>query len=311
MGPIQQRFDIDHPVAAVYEAIAHPQDTLQRLPGVISVTRVSDALYRIMHGAADAPREVDLQLAHDDALRRVEWRTTDGAWSGSVIVEPIGPARTAVGVHAESAAPDTHAVSASAIHDTLQAFKHALQSREVRISRPGAGHDDSASGVRRFASDWRNVARSAFARPTDLPFALARTFSQQVDRVWEQVWRGTPMARLPYMVPGIAWNPNVEVCERDDQVRVCVDVPGVNESHLQVEIDDGYLTVQGDRQDDRGVDGGRRRSEFHYGTFTRRIPLPAGIDADSAKAMLRNGVLEVRIPLHRRAARRVPVQHAS
>jgi HSP20 family molecular chaperone IbpA len=49
---------------------------------------------------------------------------------------------------------------------------------------------------------------------------------------------------------------------------------------------------------------------LHYGSFTRRIPLPDGIDADSARALLRNGVLEIRIARHRREPRRVPVQHA-
>jgi HSP20 family protein len=112
-------------------------------------------------------------------------------------------------------------------------------------------------------------------------------------------------------MPGFGWHPNAEICERDDQVRVCIDVPGVDESNLQVEIHNGYLTVRGERQDDRGNDGGRARSELHYGAFDRRIPLPEGVDADLAKAILRNGVLEVRIPLHRPEVRRVPVQHAS
>jgi HSP20 family protein len=132
-----------------------------------------------------------------------------------------------------------------------------------------------------------------------------------MDRLWEQMWRGTPIARLPHIVPGLALNPSVEVCERDDQVRVCIDVPGVDESHLQVEIQNGDLTIRGERQDERGDDGGHRRSELHYGSFTRRIPLPDGIDVGSAKAILRNGVLEIRIPLQRREAHRVPVQHAS
>jgi HSP20 family protein len=316
MGTIQQRFEVEQPVAAVYEAISRPQEVLQRLPGVLRVTRVADELHRIMVGPPEAPREVDLQLTRNDALRRVEWRTTDGAWAGAVTAETIGPGRTAVGVHAESMAAEGESPPPSVVHDALQAFKRALQSQEIRISRPEAdygyaGSREPGASARRFASEWRDAARAAFARPTEYPLALARTLTNQMDRLWEQVWRGTPIARLPHMLPGLPWNPNVEVSERDDQVRVCLDVPGVDESHLQVEIENGYLTVRGERQDDRGTDGGRRRSELHYGSFTRRIPLPDGIDADAAKAVLRNGVLEIRIPLHRREARRVPVQHAS
>ncbi|MEN3355637.1 MAG: hypothetical protein V7640_3795 [Betaproteobacteria bacterium] len=312
MGTVQQRFEVEQPVAAVYEAVARPHAILQRFPNVTGVTRVSDDLYRVIVGPVDAPREVDVQLTRNEQLRRVEWRTTDTTWSGAVTLEPIGPARTAVGVHAESIAEDA-SPAPSVVHEALQAFKRALQSHEVRISRPETDASGSRdwSSARQHASDWREAARSAFVRPTEYPFALVRSLSHQMDRLWEQMWRGTPIARLPHIVPGLAWNPSVEVCERDDQVRVCIDVPGVDESHLQVEIQNGDLTIRGERQDERGDDGGHRRSELHYGSFTRRIPLPDGIDVDSAKAILRNGVLEIRIPLQRREAHRVPVQHAS
>lgn len=314
MGTIQQRFEVDQPASAVYDALSAPHDVLQKLPGVTGATQVSPDLYRVSLGPVDAARVVDIQFVRHDALRRVEWRTIDGAWSGAVTVEPIGPARTAVGVHADSAADQNASPSASTIHDALHAFKRALQSREIGISH-GAGGAHAGQryteSARRYASDWRSTAHTAFTRPTEYPLALMRTFTRQADRLWDQMWRGTPLARLPQMVPGLPWNPDVEVCEQDDHVRVCIDVPGIDESHLQVEIDESGLTLRGERQDERGTDPGRRRSELHYGAFTRRIPLPDGVDADGARAILRNGVLEVRIPLHRREPRRVPVQHAS
>src|SRR3977135_4505737 len=106
MGTVQQRFEVEQPVAAVYEAVARPHVILQRFPNVTGVTRVSDDLYRVIVGPVDAPREVDGQLQRNEPMRRVEWRTTDTTWSGAVTLEPIGPARTAVGVHAESIAED-------------------------------------------------------------------------------------------------------------------------------------------------------------------------------------------------------------
>ena len=317
MGTIQQRFEVDQPVASVYEALSQPDEVLQKMPGVTGVTRVSDDVYRVIVGAAESPRQVDLQLTRHPELRRVEWRSADGQWSGAATAEPIGPARTAVGVHAESAQADASAPPPSVVHEALQAFKRVLQSREVRVSRGGAGmrggHESyyGSENTRHYASEWRDVARHAFTRPTEYPFALMRTAAQQVDRVWGQIWRGTPIARLPQMVPGFVWNPNVEICEHGDQVRVCIDVPGVEESNLQVEVDAGFLTVRGERQDERASEPGHRRSELHYGSFTRRIPLPDGVDADNARAILRNGVLEVRIPRLRREPRKVPVQHAS
>lgn len=316
MAIVQQRFEVDQPASSVYEALSQPGEALQKLPGVTGVVRIADDAFRVIAGASGAPREVEIHITRHPELRRVEWRTSDGAWSGALTAEPIGPARTAVGVHAESAQGDASSPAPSVVHETLQAFKRVLQSREVRISRAEAyGQYGSQSPIgetaRRYASEWRDVARHAFAHPTEYPFAIMRTAAQQADRVWSQIWRGTPIAKLPQIVPGFMWNPNVEVCEHGDQVRVCVDVPGVEESNLQVEVDHGYLTVRGERQDERASEPGQRRSELHYGSFTRRIPLPEGVDAENARAILRNGVLEVRIPRVRREPRKVPVQHTS
>jgi HSP20 family protein len=315
MGTIQQRFEVEQPAQAVYEALSEPTDVLRTLPGVSVVTRLSDDHYRVTVATADAPREVSVQIVRHAELRRVEWRTVDGAWTGAMTVEPIGPARSAVGVHAESTGASEHAPSASAVHDALQALKRTLQSREIKVSRAQStaysGAYSGSAGARRYASDWRDATRSAFSR-ADNPFAMMRTFTRQVDRVWEQLWRGTPIAKLPHVIPSLLpWNPDVEVCEQEDQVRVCIDVPGIDESQLTVEIDDGALLIRGERQDERATEPGQRRSELHYGAFTRRIPLPEGVEADAARAVLRSGVLEVRIPRRRREPRRVPVQHAS
>lgn len=312
MDPIHQRFEVDQPAAAAYQAISAPQSILQALPGVTGVTQLLPNRYRVTLGPAHDPRETTVELTHHDELRRIEWQTIDGAWLGAVTVEPIGPARSAVGVHAESAGPESQSPSPATIHDALQALKRALQAPQIQIlRRQGAsyGRDSFTESARRYASEWRSNAQSALTRPAEYPLALVRSFSQQADRLWGQVWRGTPLARLPQMVPGLPWNPSVEVCEQDDQVRVAVDVPGVEESSLQVEITESELIVRGERQDERNTDPGRKRSEVRYGSFTRRIPLPDGVDPDGARANLRNGVLEVRIPLHRREPRRVPVQH--
>src|SRR4051812_23324937 len=209
MGTIQQRFEVDQPAASVYEAISQPSEVLQKMPGVTGVTRMSDDMLRVIIGAVESPRQVDVHLTRHPELRRVEWRTADGAWSGAVTAEPIGPARTAVGVHAETSQPDS-SLAPSAEYELLHAFKRVLQSREVRVSRGSGmrgGESYGADNVRRYASEWRDVARHALTRPTEYPFALMRTAAQQADRVWSQIWRGTPLARLPQIVPGLGAHP--------------------------------------------------------------------------------------------------------
>jgi HSP20 family molecular chaperone IbpA len=299
----------------VYDALAQPPAVLQSMSGVSSVSSAGEDVYRVALNTPEGPREIELAISAKVPFRRFEWRTGDGAWSGAVTLEPLGPERTAVVIAAESASDVSP--PEGVVEDALQELRRALQSVSVRIgssSDAGSSHGRSgstAAGARRYASEWRDAAQSAFARPTEFPFKLMRTISRQMDRVWGDVLRGTPISRLPQIVPGMPWNPDVEVCEQHDQVRVCIDVPGVEESHLQVEIDDGALVVHGERQDERESDIGHRRSELHYGSFTRRIPLPQGVDPDGARALLRNGVLEVRVPFHRREPKRIPVQHAA
>jgi HSP20 family protein len=309
---IQQRFEVERSLMAVYDALARPQFILESLPGVIGVRHVNDDVYHITAMRGSMPRDVELQLTGKTAPRHIEWRTADGSWSGAIDLEAAGEERTAVSVTADrGATAEAASAPASTAHEILQAAKRALQPGEThRGAGDYGGSSFGMGGARRYASEWRETAQSAFTRPTELPFKVMRTLSQQMDRLWGDVWRGTAIQRLPQLVPGFPWNPHVEVSEQEGEVRVCIDVPGVDESHLQVEVHEGTLTVRGERQDERGPDAGRRRSELHYGTFVRRIPLPQGVDADAAQARLRNGVLEIRMPVQRREPRRIPVQSA-
>jgi len=309
MGTLHQRFEVERPVSDVYDAFAQPASVLEGLPGVDRVSREIDDVYRLSSGGAAAAGELEFTVTSKTPYRRVEWRAAGGQWLGAVELEPLGPERTGVTLTAQSIGEGS-GLSETSVQDAVHAIKRTLQSPRVRVSTSPRGQIRGESGEgKRFAAEWRDTARAAFARPSEFPFTLMRTISRQMDRVWGDVLRGTPISRLPQIVPGLPWNPNVEVCEQNDQVRVCMDVPGIDESQLQVEIDEGSLTIRGDRQDERRGDPGHRRSELHYGAFMRRIPLPEGVDGDGARAVLRNGVLEIRIPLRRRAPRRVPVQH--
>jgi HSP20 family protein len=326
MATIQDRFEVERPVGVVYEALSQPDDLLRALPGLARVTRVSDEVYRIAVSRGDTLREVELMVSGRIPAQRVEWRLANDTWSAEFDLESVGPARTAVAVAAQGMPSlEGETPTEALFQHGVDAFKTALRAPHVRLhsADSSSGIYDYAASARRYASEWRTMRPDLFTRPIEYPFRLMQGFSKQMDRIWDQVWRGTPVGRLPQMmpnfqnlqnlsgIPGISWSPSVEVCEKEDQVRICIDVPGVNESQLQVQIDQGALTIRGERQDERADETGHRRSEVHYGAFTRRIPLPEGIDADGAQAVLRNGVLEIRIPLHKREPRRVPVQNVS
>jgi HSP20 family protein len=104
--------------------------------------------------------------------------------------------------------------------------------------------------------------------------------------------------------------PRTEVIQQPDALLVRVDMPGLAADEIDVTVEDGLLTITGERrEEDREEGKGFIRSEMTYGTFLRTIQLPNGADEDNVEAVVRNGVLEIRVPMqHREQGRRVNVQ---
>lgn len=103
----------------------------------------------------------------------------------------------------------------------------------------------------------------------------------------------------------------VEEVVDNDQLVVRAELPGVDpEKDIEVTIDAGHLTITAERREKTEEKSERGyRSEFRYGTFSRRIPLPEGTSPEVVSASYRDGVLEVRMPAPMKApgARRIPV----
>lgn len=93
------------------------------------------------------------------------------------------------------------------------------------------------------------------------------------------------------------WVPAMDLVETDDELVLRGDLPGLDRDDVNVEIKDGVLTVSGERkaeQKDRSE--GFYRVERSFGSFSRSLSLPTGVDADKVSADFDKGVLEVRIP---------------
>ena len=93
------------------------------------------------------------------------------------------------------------------------------------------------------------------------------------------------------------WVPAVDIVEENDRFVLHADVPGVNAEDIDVSMDNGILTVSGERRsEDTTEDNGYRRIERSHGRFLRRFTLPDTADADNVTAKSQNGILEVSIP---------------
>lgn len=93
------------------------------------------------------------------------------------------------------------------------------------------------------------------------------------------------------------WVPAVDLTERDGQLVLHADLPGMDRDDIDVQVKDGVLTVSGERKyenENRGE--GFHRIERSFGRFSRSLRLPRGVDASAVSATFDRGVLEVTVP---------------
>ncbi len=103
--------------------------------------------------------------------------------------------------------------------------------------------------------------------------------------------------------PGVVtdWRPAVDVQEDSQQYLITADLPGVDPQDIEVSLENGVLTIRGQRQWKEEADKGEyKRVERVRGNFYRRFTLPDTADAEKVKAKSHNGVLEVVIPKQER-----------
>jgi len=133
---------------------------------------------------------------------------------------------------------------------------------------------------------------------------------REVDRLFDDVFRSWPSPGSLFERGFGAWGawPTVELDETDREVRVTAEMPGLNEKDVELLVEDGMLTLRGERRREN-EDQERGYSERFYGRFERRIQLPWNVDEKGATAEFRDGMLTVRLPKSAEAerGRRIPI----
>lgn len=137
------------------------------------------------------------------------------------------------------------------------------------------------------------------------PFSMMRRLTEEMDRAFS----GTFGLGRGFGEQG-AWTPAVEVRERDNNLEITAELPGLTKDDVKVESTDEGIVIEGEkRRESESDEGGIHRSERTYGHFYRMIPLPDGTDSSKIKAEFKNGVLQIQAPLteERRKSRQVPI----
>jgi len=134
------------------------------------------------------------------------------------------------------------------------------------------------------------------------------TLHREMNRVFEDAFRRFDTGLASVFGGGQGW-PSLELNATDKEVRVSAELPGLDEKDVEVLVDDGVLTIRGEKKSET-EDKDRGFSERSYGRFERRIALPFEVDEEKADASFKNGVLTVALPKSPKAeerAKRIPI----
>ncbi len=164
------------------------------------------------------------------------------------------------------------------------------------------GSGERGLSHRQESSLWRDPWRDMFSFS---PFSIMRRMSEEMDRAFS-----SSMGLNRWSGESGMWNPAVDIRERNGNIEITAELPGMNKEDVHVECTDEGLIIQGEkRRESQKEEGGVHRTERSYGRFYRMIPQPEGAQTDQAKAEFKNGVLDVRIPVpeQKQKGRQIPI----
>ena len=136
------------------------------------------------------------------------------------------------------------------------------------------------------------------------PFAELTRMDRDMDEQFGRFFSGLPWARRE--AEALAWSPAIDVMDRKEELVLRADLPGLTDKDIDINVQDGTLTIQGQRKEEKET----KEGEDYYccerwsGSFSRSLTLPAGINAEQVTASFKNGVLEVHLPKAKTAERK-------
>ncbi len=132
------------------------------------------------------------------------------------------------------------------------------------------------------------------------PFEELRRVQERMGRLFEELPESIGPS-LP-VSPEMAQTPYVDVVDRDNDVVVTADLPGVDKKDIKIDVRDNVLEISAQRKIEKEEkEDGFLRHERRFSQFYRAIRLPAPVDKSKAKASFNNGVLEITLPKTKKA----------
>ncbi|MBB3142670.1 Hsp20/alpha crystallin family protein [Halomonas organivorans] len=163
--------------------------------------------------------------------------------------------------------------------------------------------DKKLKGASAAASQLAKAPETKAEEPASRPISpfreLDRMFDGLLARDWMHPLRWERMSSLEPRMP------RVDILDKDAEVVLRAEIPGIEREDLDVSVTDRTVTIKGEsHKETRQEEGEYYRCEISHGSVLRTVELPCDIDADKAEANFRNGVLELTLPKVKEAHRR-------
>jgi HSP20 family protein len=127
------------------------------------------------------------------------------------------------------------------------------------------------------------------------PFKELEDVSNHLNRIFRRSSDSVQASRESMTVAD--WSPSADITETDTAYLIKAEIPGVNKQDVKVSVQDGMLTIQGERKMEKEEKGKKfHRVECSYGSFVRSFRMPDDVDENSVNAEFKDGMLNVTLP---------------
>lgn len=150
-------------------------------------------------------------------------------------------------------------------------------------------------------------SRSLARLPEENPLLSLR---DNIDRMFDSFFRGFDIE--PFGTGASMFSPNIDVADTGSEIKVNVELPGMDEKDIDVSLTKDSLTIRGEKKDETQEETtSYHRMERVYGYFSRTIALPVEIDIDKVKAAYKKGILTISLPKTEKTlkeAKKIPIK---
>jgi HSP20 family protein len=178
--------------------------------------------------------------------------------------------------------------------------------RETRAAQGGRRQESGGAGAPDVGRSRRERDYPVAPRPAN-PFTSFQQLTREMDEWMSSFFGGRFGFPSAFGARGRdgetlsqLWQPRIDMRRKGDQLLISADLPGIERDSVNIECTPDGIAISGERRESREENddkSGYHFAERSYGSFYREIPLPDGADGEQAKATMKEGVLEIAVPV--------------